>query len=228
MCDLYCTARIARRGKLREFCLLRHTRLMGNMLMNMNMSGELNPPSEMLRQFTDPTGEMRCLQIFSGSFIAPESNLLLFGKCAEQDYLQKNFANQKSTLQMSLLVSEQALPKLGGKISISLLFYSLYNKKHQHKLFYVISETVRILTFSCLPCIFRAEIQRRAKISQQHCKEAAAGGADTTGSRDRRFGLNGNSSCFFPQLIPLLQHFLILNIISLVAVGAESCSYVLR
>lgn len=65
------------------------------------------------------------------------------------------------------------------------------------------------LTFSCLPCIVRSEIQYQAEISQQRCKEVAAGGAETTGSRDCRFGLNGNGSCFFPQLIPLLQHFLI-------------------
>lgn len=73
----------------------------------------------------------------------PESELFLFGKCDEQDYLQKIFANEKSSFQMSLPVSEQALPKSGCKISVSLLLYSLYNKKHQQKLFSVISEAFR-------------------------------------------------------------------------------------
>lgn len=78
-------------------------------------------------------------------------------------------------------------------------------------------------SFSCPPGIFRAQIQFLGRTSRQHCRETGCeltvGGADTTGSSDCRLDFKANNSELFPQLMPLLQLILILNIVILLLWG---------
>lgn len=229
LCDLYCTARIARRGKLREFCLLRHTQLMGNMLMDVSMLGELNPPSEMLWQFTDPTGEMRSVYR-SFQDLSLRQNPICF-------YLENvlNKINCKKILQTRNQLSRclcwfQSKLCLNWKVRFRSVSYStpcttksistnfpMWSQKH---LGYLLSHASHVF----LELKYNVELRfpnSIAKKQQQVVLTQQAAG--TVG-----LAWMATVLVFFPQLIPLLQHFLILNIISLVAVGAESCSYVLR
>lgn len=79
------------------------------------------------------------------------------------------------------------------------------------------------ISFSCPPGIFRAQIQFLGRTSRQHCGETGCevtvGGADTTGSSDCRLDFKANNSELFPQLMPLLQLTLILNIVVLLLWG---------
>lgn len=195
------------------------------------MLGEMNPPSDMLGQFTDPTGEKRSIYKSFQDHSLCQNPICFYLENVLNKITCKKFLQTRNQFSRCLCWFQSKLC-LNWEVRFQSVSYSTPCTAKSISTNCSVQSQKRlgnkILTFSCLPCIFRAEIQCQAKIFQQRCKEAAAGGADTTGTRDCRFGLNGSSSCFFPQLIPLLQHFLILNIISLAAVGAESFSYVLR